>query len=249
MNALIVEDEDLTAERLHKLVTNQTSIHVVGLVHSVKEAKSWFSNNEMPDLIFLDIQLGDGSGFDVLDSIETFPHIIFTTAFDQYAVDAFKYNSVDYLLKPVKKEDLERAVEKLEKVNPSAIDVKSLISQLQSTNHKQYKEKFLVKVGLKYHSFHTHEIAYFYSEEGETYLKTKENKTNILDHTLDSLAKELNPSSFFRVNRHMIVSSDQILSIDSYFNNRLSIKVNPEFPEPIIVSRDRVKAFKKWMGE
>ena len=204
MNALIIEDEELTAERLHKLVTNKTSIHVEGVLHSVKEATTWLAENELPDVIFLDIQLGDGSGFDILDQIETFPHIIFTTAFDQYAIDAFKYNSIDYLLKPVKEHELARAIEKLEKVNQSPPDLKSLLEQLQPKS-KAFKEKFLVKVGLKYHSFHTEEIAYFYSEEGETYLKTKENKTNIIDHTLDALERELNPTSFFRVNRHMIV--------------------------------------------
>lgn len=249
MDALIIEDEELTAERLHKLVSKHTSINILGIIHSIKEAKSWFATNTHPDLIFLDIQLGDGSGFDLLNSIDTSPHIIFTTAFDQYAIDAFRYNSVDYLLKPVKEKELKRAVDKLQRANDTIPNLKSLLSSFHPSNNKEYKEKFLVKLGLKYHSFQTREIAYFYSEDGETYLKTKENKVAIIDHSLESLEKQLNPSAFFRVNRHIIVSSDQIESIDSYFNNRLSIRINPTFNEPVIVSRDRVKGFKKWMGE
>lgn len=248
MDAIIVEDEELTAERLQHLLSKHASINILDILHSVKETRGWLEQNPLPDLIFLDIQLGDGSGFDILNSIETFPHIIFTTAFDQYAIDAFKYNSIDYLLKPVKEKDLVRAIEKLEKVNSSS-EINSLLTNLQSQIKKEYKEKFLVKVGLKYHSFQTNEIAYFYSEEGETYLKSKEGKTIIIDHTLDSLEKQLDPSIFFRINRHMITNSEQIHSIDSYFNNRLIIQLHPEFHEDIIVSRDRVKGFKKWMGE
>ena len=248
MKAIIVEDEELTAERLHSLVTKHTSIKILTVLHSVKETTNWLEKNPLPDLIFLDIQLGDGSGFDILNRIDTFPHIIFTTAFDQYAIDAFKYNSIDYLLKPVKEKELLGAIDKLEKVNSSS-EITSLLSNLQSRLEPDFKRKFLVKVGLKYHSYQTEEVAYFYSEEGETYLRTKEGKTTIIDHTLDSLDKQLDPSSFFRVNRHFIVCSDQIHSIDSYFNNRLIIKVAPGFHEEVIISRDRVKGFKKWMGE
>ncbi len=249
MNAVIIEDEELTAERLENLVKAHTDIQILTQLHSVKAAKKWLSENQLPDLIFLDIQLGDGSGFDVLDSFDTFPHIIFTTAFDQYAIDAFKYNSVDYLLKPIKPKDLENAVAKLKKINQSSADLSSLVEQIKGQITKTYKEKFLVKLGLKYHTFHTSEIAYFYSEEGESYLKTNEGKTSIIDHTLDNLENLLDPNSFFRVNRHMIIKTSQIVSIDSYFNNRLSLELNPSFHEKIIVSRDRVKNFKKWLGE
>ena len=248
MKAIIIEDEELTAERLDKLVAQHTSIEVLEIIHSVKEAKAWLLQNPLPDLIFLDIQLGDGSGFDILESIETFPHIIFTTAFDQYAIEAFKYNSVDYLLKPIKENELRRAVQKLDKVSQSP-DLDALIASLSTSKVTEYKTKFLIKVGLKYHSFQTSDIAYFYSEQGETYLCTKENRVNIIDHTLESLEQQLDPVLFFRVNRHMIVNAQQIETIDSYFNNRLLIQVAPTFPDPIIISRDRVKAFKKWMGE
>lgn len=248
MKALIIEDEELTAERLLGLVHKNTNIQVIASLHSVKSSLNWLSKNPTPDLIFLDIQLGDGSGFDILDTLESFPHIIFTTAFDQYAIDAFKYNSIDYLLKPIKPEDLVKAVHKLDKISPSSqlpLFLKELKNQLGNT----YKQKFLVKVGLKYHSFHVNEIAYFYSQEGETYLVTKEGQSCIADHTLDRIEEALDPMHFFRANRHLIIQSSQITSIDAYFNNRLSIELNPPFHETIIVSRDRVKSFKQWMNQ
>ncbi|MEM7297725.1 MAG: LytTR family DNA-binding domain-containing protein, partial [Bacteroidota bacterium] len=193
---------------------------------------------------------GDGSGFDVLDQVETFPHVIFTTAFDQYAIDAFKYNSIDYLLKPVKKEELLNAIQKLEKMSPTnPSSSPDILLELRSQLTKKFKQKFLVKVGLKYHSYHVDDIAYFYSEEGETYLKAANGQSSIVDHTLDRIEKVVDPSTFFRINRHMIIKSDQISSIDSYFNNRLSLELEPSFHETIVVSRDRVKAFKQWMDE
>lgn len=247
MKAIIVEDEELTAERLTNLVEKHTELEIEACLHSVKSAVDWINANPTPDLIFLDIQLGDGSGFDVLDQIKSFPHIVFTTAFDQYAIDAFKYNSIDYLLKPIKAEDLTKTIEKLNKLTVSQ-DIPGLLSELRS-QIKKYKQKFLVKVGLKYHSFQTSEISYFYSEEGETYLRTKDGQNCITDHTLDALETMIDPEQFFRVNRHMIVQSDEITSIDAFFNNRLSLEVSPPFHETVIVSRDRVKAFKQWMDE
>ena len=247
MKAIIIEDEELTAERLTNLVEKHTELEIEACLHSVKSAVEWINSNPTPDLIFLDIQLGDGSGFDVLDQIKSFPHIVFTTAFDQYAIDAFKYNSIDYLLKPIKAEDLKITIEKLNKLTVSQ-NIPGLLSELRS-QVKKYKQKFLVKVGLKYHSFQTNEISYFYSEEGETYLRTKDGQNCIIDHTLDALETIINPEQFFRVNRHMIVHSDQITSIDAFFNNRLSLEVSPIFHETVIVSRDRVKAFKQWMDE
>ncbi|GAB4237087.1 MAG: LytTR family DNA-binding domain-containing protein [Ekhidna sp.] len=248
MEAIIIEDEELTADRLAGLISKHTEITVIQQLHSVRSARKWLEQNSTPQLIFLDIQLGDGNGFEVLDGIATYPHIIFTTAYDQYAIDAFKYNSIDYLLKPIKATDLKNAVEKLDKVRPQA-DTAKLISELEKQITRKYKQKFLVKVGLKYHSYATSEIAYFYSEESESYLRTKEGTTSIVDHTLDSIEAQVDPQVFFRVNRHMIVNAGHIASIDSYFNNRLSLKLQPEFHETVIVSRDRVKDFKKWMDE
>ena len=153
MKVVIIEDEELTADRLNGLIEDNTDLEVLTCLYSVKSAVTWLKSNPTPDLIFLDIQLGDGSGFDVLDKIETFPHIIFTTAFDQYALDAFKYNSIDYLLKPIKVEDLLKSIDKLKKVNTApATGIPSLIDELKAQINKKYKSKFLVKLGLKYHS-------------------------------------------------------------------------------------------------
>lgn len=248
MKALIIEDEELTAERLEKLLGKHEEVELLEKLHSVQSAKQWFKKNDSPDLIFLDIQLGDGTGFDILESIDSFPHIIFTTAYDQYAIEAFKYNSIDYLLKPVKEEELTNAINKIAKLSPPT-KLSSFLDEVRLKLEGGYKQKFLVKLGLKYHSFLAEEIAYFYSEDGETYLQTKEDKHFIIDYTLDSLERIMDPEAFFRINRHMIVASSQVHGIESFFNNRLSLEVIPKFKETIVVSRDRVKGFKKWMGE
>lgn len=248
MQAIVIEDEILTAKRLTKMVHEHTDIEIIENLHSVKSAVNWLSQHSKPDIIFLDIQLGDGSGFDVLESIGEFPFVIFTTAFDQYAIDAFKYNSVDYLLKPIKVEELLRAVEKFNKIRSNQ-DLPEIIDQLKNQLFKKYKQKFLIKTGEKYHSIELEKVAYFYSEEGYSYLQTKDAKSHIVDHTLDELSSLLDPQLFFRINRHMIISSQQINSIDTFFNNRLILQLNPKFSEDVLVSREKVKAFKNWLDE
>jgi len=248
IRAIIIEDETLTAERLDALLKKHTSVQVLAHLHSVKSATEWLQINALPDLIFLDIQLGDGTGFDVLDKIEAFPHIIFTTAFDQYTLEAFKFNSVDYLLKPIKPEELRRAVEKFEKVQPRT-DLPLMLDKLGAQLLRTYKRKFLVKVGLKYQSIAVDDIAYFYSNDGCTYLRTKAGQSRIIDPALDDLEQLINPTHFFRVNRHMMVHSDHIVNIDSYFNNRLILDVTPAFDGQVIVSREKVRAFKDWLDQ
>jgi len=246
--AIIIEDEKLTAHRLETLVHEHTEVEIIANLYSMKSAISWLQQNALPEIIFLDIQLGDGTGFDVLDSIDAYPHVIFTTAFDKYVLEAFKHNSVDYLLKPIKPEDLTAAVEKFEKVRPSA-DLTVAFEQLNKHLFKVYKRKFLVKVGLKYRSVTVDEIAYFDSRESITYLFSKGGNSWIIDHSLDELESLLDPQYFFRINRHMIVKEDQISSIDSYFNSRLSLELEPGFKGDAIVSREKVKAFKMWLDE
>lgn len=248
MQAIIIEDEILTAKRLEKLVQEHTEVEIIESLHSVKSSVQWLSKHPKPEIIFLDIQLGDGSGFDVLESIGDFPFVIFTTAFDQYAIDAFKYNSVDYLLKPVKVEELQRSVDKYKKIRTNQ-ELPEIIDQLKTQLFKKYKQKFLIKTGEKYHSIELEQIAYFYSEDGYSYLQTKEEKSHIVDHTLDELSVLLDPQLFFRINRHMIISSQQIESIDAFFNNRLMLKLKPDFKDDVIVSREKVKAFKQWLDE
>lgn len=244
--AIIIEDETLTAERLAKLLAQHTNVEVITQLHSAKSAVKWLSENKLPDLIFLDIQLGDGTGFDVLERIDAFPHIIFTTAFDQYTLEAFKFNSIDYLLKPIKSEDLMRAVAKFEKLQPRQ-DLPDVISQLNSQLFRKYKSKFLVKVGLKYQSISIDKVAYFYSEDGCTFLRTLDNHSVIIDQSLDVLEQLLDPSEFFRVNRQVTTKSSQIAAIDTYFNNRLILSLKPAFEQKVVVSREKVRAFKDWL--
>jgi DNA-binding LytR/AlgR family response regulator len=246
MKAIVIEDELLTSERMVTLVQKHSSIQVEAVLHSVKSAKNWLSTHPAPDLIFLDIQLGDGTGFDILDSVDTFPHIIFTTAYDEYVLEAFKFNSIDYLLKPIKSEELVRALEKFDKIQPRA-DFPEVLSQLNASLFKKYKRKFLVKVGLKFQSIPIEHIAYFYSADGSTYLRTKENHTLIIDQSLDELEQLIDPDEFHRVNRQLMVHATQISSIDSYFNNRLLLSIKPPFEDKVIVSREKVRAFKDWL--
>lgn len=246
MNAIIIEDEKLTADRLFKLVGEHTSVQVLHTFYSVKSAREWLKDNECPDLLFLDIQLGDGNGFDILETLETFPQVIFTTAFDKYVLEAFKYNSVDYLLKPVQSDKLIQAIEKLKKVRIQS-DFGEVINSLKNQISSPYKQKFLVKIGLKYISIPTQDVAYFYSETSTTYLMTSAGESMIVDHSLDELEELLDPTSYFRVNRHMILCDKSITSIDSYFNNRLLLSTKPEFNDNIIVSREKVRLFKHWL--
>lgn len=246
MNAIIIEDEKLTADRLLKLVNEHTSVNILNTFYSVKSARNWLHENECPGLLFLDIQLGDGTGFDVLETLDTYPHVIFTTAFDKYVLDAFKYNSIDYLLKPVQADKLVMAVEKLKKIGGQG-DISNMITKLRNQLSSPYKQKFLVKVGLKYSSIPVSEIAYFYSESSTTYLKTNQGEAMIIDHSLDELQELIDPLCFFRVNRHMMLCDKSITSIDSYFNNRLLVSVKPEINENIIVSREKVRSFKDWL--
>lgn len=248
VDSVIIEDEKLTADRLEKLIHEHTDLQVVKKLFSVKSAIEWLQRNPMPEVIFLDIQLGDGTGFDVLEEVDAWPSIIFTTAFDQYVLEAFKYNSVDYLLKPVKPEELQKSVEKLRNIHNHA-DLSTVVDQLNNRLFKKYKRKFLVKIGTKYRSVSTEQTSCFYSKESCTYLRSETGDSLIVDRTLDELELLLDPKSFFRINRHIIVNEDKITAINSYFNGRLMLEIEPEFEEEMIVSREKVKAFKQWLDE
>ncbi|MEP0984080.1 LytTR family DNA-binding domain-containing protein [Ekhidna sp.] len=248
MKAIIIEDEELSANRLQKMVEQHTAVEIKSIFYSVNSALKWLKENECPDLFFLDIQLGDGTGFDLLDSLESYPQVIFTTAFDKYVLEVFKYNSVDYLLKPIKSDELVQAIEKIKKVRGHN-DLDSMISSLKSSFKSPFKKKFLVKIGLKYQSIPVDEIAYFYSESSTTFIKTRSGESTIADHSLDEILKMVDPDRFFRINRHMIVCDEQIESIDSYFNNRLILSLNPTYPEHVIVSREKVREFKDWLDQ
>lgn len=243
---IIVEDEIPSADRLEKLITDQGDLKIVSKLYSVHESIEWFAQNPLPDLLFLDIQLSDGTSLDILAEITGFPKVIFTTAYDQYLMDAFKFNSVDYLLKPIKADDLDRAVQKFERLELST-DFNGLIDQIRTHMGGGYRSKFLLKVGQKFHSITKDEVAYFYSESGTSYLTDKNGKKFILDQSLDTLETELDPQEFFRINRKMIISFGSIGSIDTFFNNRLILNLHPNHKGEVLVSREKVRAFKFWL--
>lgn len=249
MNVIIIEDEKPSARRLKRMLEKQ-QLNVLQMVHSVKEAVSWFETHEQPDLIFLDIQLSDGLSFEIFEEITVKSAIIFTTAYDEYALKAFKLNSVDYLLKPIDEEELAQAVEKYRKQqNPKNIDLGELYQLLNGNEQKkQYKNRFSVKVGQHLKFFNTEEIECFYSENKATCLHTKSNRSYVMETSLENLENELDPQIFFRVNRKFFINLNAIHDIVSYTNSRLKIKLDHYNEHEIIVSRERVKDFKRWIG-
>ncbi len=249
MKVVIIEDEAFTAKRLAKLIQEVSpGAQVLGILGSVGEALAWFDKNENPDIIFLDIQLNDGTGFEIVKKLKNYPHIIFTTAYEQYALDAFKFNSIDYLLKPIDKKELQAAVAKYEQIYQiEETNYQDKIKALSQQFMPTYRERFLVKVGHQFKSILTNEVGYFCYKDGLSYLHTDHHNLPI-DYTLDQLLEELDPKVFFRVNRQYIVQLKAIEEIHSYFNSRLLLTLSPPTPEDVIVSRERVLNFKVWAG-
>lgn len=253
MKTIIIEDEKPAARRLSRML-DELGVQVSTMLHSVEEALDWFQNNEHPDLIFLDIQLSDGLSFEIFDVIEVHSAIIFTTAFDEYALQAFKLNSIDYILKPIDDEDLEKAVNKyktrFKTANGNqkiALDFEDIKKLLVNPLEREYKKRFTAKVGQHLKIINAEDVACFYSENKGTYAATKDGRNYLLDTTLEQLEGELKPQVFFRVSRKYFVNIDYIKDIISYTNSRLQLKlVNPTDQE-IIVSREKVKDFKLWL--
>lgn len=253
MKALIIEDEEPAAKRMIKLLAEvDREINVLEVTDSITSSIRWFQNNNMPDLIFMDIQLSDGLSFEIFDSVEIKCPIIFTTAFDQYAIQAFKVNSVDYLLKPIKKDDLKKSIEKLKylreafgsTINQS--DLVALLSNLKE-NKPVYKSRFLIRTGQTFIKVGIEQCAYFFVENKLTYLVTVSEKKHLIDVTLDDLERQLNPDKFFRANRQYILNIDSIKSIHSFFSGKLKVKLIQEINNDIIISRAKSTAFKEWM--
>ncbi|MRT94755.1 LytTR family DNA-binding domain-containing protein [Ancylomarina sp. 16SWW S1-10-2] len=252
MNVVIVEDEKPAARRLERML-NVEGIVVVKTLHSVAKAKEWFSENKQPELIFLDIQLSDGLSFEIFEDIKITSSIIFTTAYDQYALKAFKLNSIDYLLKPIDKDELQNAIKKYIHLKPTeekqqaSIPMKQ-IQQLLASYQNSYKERFTVKVGQHIRSIKTEDVECFYSENKASFIYTKTGRSYPIDNSLEQLAELLNPLVFFRVSRKYYIHIDSIKDIIAYSNSRLKIKMNTYQEDEIIVSRERVKEFKIWLG-
>jgi len=249
MKAIIVEDEEFAAKRLGQLVAELApNITLEATLNSVESGTAWFSKNKQPDLIFLDIQLNDGYGFDILDGLQEHPPIIFTTAYNEFAIRGFKYNGLDYLLKPIVKEDLKKALEKFKKnITRNGNHATENLEHLKQLFHKEYKHRFMVKVGNMFKSFNVEDIAYFKSCDGLIYLHTHTAQKYPIEYTIDQLENILNPVHFFRINRKFMVSVKAVTEIHSYFNSRLLLKLLPKEEEQVIVSRERTTNFKKWL--
>ncbi|OQD43525.1 DNA-binding response regulator [Croceivirga radicis] len=250
MNVIIIEDEKPAARRLSRMLS-ELDVNVTKMLHSVEESIAWFSTNEHPDLIFLDIQLSDGLSFEIFDKLEVKSAIIFTTAYDEYALQAFKLNSIDYLLKPIDDEDLEKAVKKYQDFAPKkdqiSIDFNDIKKLLVNPLEREFKKRFTAKVGQHLKIINADEVECFFSENKGTYAATTDGRNYLLDTTLENLENEISPKQFFRVSRKFYVNIDHIKDIISYTNSRLQIKMNSFKEQEIIVSRERVKDFKLWL--
>ena len=251
MNIIIIEDEKPAARLLQRKV-EKIGLSVQTLLHSVEDALSWFRNNPHPDLIFLDIQLSDGLSFEIFEQIEIKSAVIFTTAFDEYALRAFKLNSIDYLLKPIDEEELAIAISKFQnqfqKNTVSSLDFEMIRKMLVNPGEKNYKQRFTIKIGEHLKMIMIDEIECLYSENKGTYVHTFDNRDYLLDGTLEQIESELNPAHFFRVSRKFIIPLKAIKDILVYSNSRLKIILPTYKTEEIIVSRERVNDFKEWLG-
>ena len=250
MKVIIIEDEKPAARRLGRML-NEINIEPVAMLHSVEEAVNWFSNNEHPNLIFLDIQLSDGLSFEIFEEVDVKSAIIFTTAYDEYALKAFKLNSVDYLLKPIDIDELENAVNKYKNVQVSNGNLNINIEQIKSlisSTQKNYKKRFTVKIGQHLKMISIEAIECFYSENKATHIHTIDNRTYLIEESLEQLEAKLQPEIFCRVSRKYFININAIKDIISYSNSRLKIILQSYNESEIIVSRERIKDFKNWLG-
>ena len=249
MRVLIIEDERPAAARMKQLIAKYLpEAEISGHLDSIVSAVKWLLNEPNPDLIFCDIELADGQSFVIFEQVEIKSPIIFTTAYDQFAIKAFKLNSIDYLLKPIDSEELAQAILKFknQQVQPQ-LDF-SQIQQMLKPQQKSYKSRFMVKIGEKIQSIPTEEVSYFFSAEKTTFMQSKETaKRYILDYTLDQIEEMVDPSNFFRLNRRYIASFESIDQVLSYSNSRLKIKLKSCEDNDILMSREKVVKFKEWL--
>lgn len=256
MTTIIIEDEKPAARRMQRML-EKLEVKVQQTLHSVEDSINWLQNNQHPDVIFLDIQLSDGLSFEIFEHINLNSFIIFTTAYDEYALHAFKLNSIDYLLKPIDDEELLVAIKKYNKLQKQFTSISTNDVQLHYQEIKKlfvnpakkvYKKRFTIKVGQYLKMIPIQDIACFFSENKGVYIHTLEGRNYLIDSTLESLTEELDPSDFFRVNRKFFININAIKNIVTYSNSRLKIQLNSYSDEEIIVARERVKEFKVWIA-
>ncbi|MEE4197801.1 MAG: LytTR family DNA-binding domain-containing protein [Bacteroidales bacterium] len=250
MKVLIVEDEKVAANRLEKMLHEiDPEIQVLAKTGTITESAKWLVNHEA-DLIFLDIQLSDGISFSIFDQVTVNTPVIFTTAYDQYAIKAFQLNSIAYLLKPIRKTELEDSLKKYKQLKSAfSIDFEFLMEGIQNKK-TDYKKRFLIQIGDKIKKIETHEIAWFYALEKNVFLTTFSNQSIAIDYSLDALENLLDPEQFFRINRKYFLNMNAIESMTAYSRGRVKIKLNPpaENEMDTIVSVERAAGFKKWLN-
>ena len=247
MKALILEDETRAANHLERLLA-KVAPHLVVLakIESVRDGVKYLQNNPEPDLIFSDIQLADGLSFEIYKQVAVSCPIIFTTAYDHYAIEAFQTNGIDYLLKPIEEERLLKAIEKARHFSPGFV-LEKLLTMNRPTSEKSYKSRFMVKVGDKIKSVPVEEILVFYSQEKASFIRTSDAHNYCIDYALDQLEPMLDPEKYFRINRKYIVSIDSCTNILAWTNSRLRLKIDGIDDSDIIVARERVQEFKNWL--
>src|SRR3954470_12911471 len=259
MRILIVEDEELAVKKIRKTLNEvDANADVVGVTDSILATTNWLQTNPSPDLILMDIELSDGQSFEIFSRVPVKSAVVFTTSYDEYALKAFKVNSIDYLLKPIQKEDLEAALQKYKQMKQmygesdgkTALSMDALVKELQQKlQPKEYRKRFLVKHGQKLVSIEIEEIAYFFSDGRLNFFKTYDNRKFVVDYTMDELEDMLDPERYFRISRSFYVSVNSIDQIHDYFGNRLLLHLKPAVDKESIVSREKVTEFKKWMGK
>ena len=252
IRALIVEDEILAAENLVKILQEIGHMDIIGILDSVNETVEWFRQNDAPEILFLDIHLADGSAFEIFDKIVIYCPVIFTTAYDEYALKAFKVNSIDYLLKPLEMNAVQKALEKHRRLTSSSSSPGNDLHNLFSWFKKQssFKSNFLIPAkGDKLIPLNAEDILYFHIDYGIVKAVTAEGRSYNMDKTLDELSEMLNPGLFFRANRQYIISRKAIKDIDLWFNSRLSVNLKVITPEKILISKVRISEFKLWFAE
>jgi len=251
MKIIIIEDEKPAARLLQRKI-EKLGYGITTLLHSVEESLEWFQNNDHPDLIFLDIQLSDGLSFEIFEKIDIKSAVIFTTAYDEYALRAFKLNSIDYLLKPIDEEELATAISKFanqfQANSVSNLDFEAIKRMLVNPVSKEYRKRFSVKIGQQIKVIDVVEIECLYSENKGTYIHTSDNRDYLIDSSLEVVEAELDPNNFFRISRKYIIPLQAVKEIQLYSNSRLKISLPTYKSDEVIVARERVSDFKEWLG-
>ena len=249
MRVVIVEDEAAASRRLKKLLHEiNPAIEVLQELDSIETSLEWLGMGHEYDLLLLDIHLADGSSFEIFEHIEIEKPIIFTTAYDEYAIKAFKVNAIDYLLKPIKKAELSKAIERFESLRKNSdSSLKNLLKSLKPENSSNYQKRFLIRIGQNIKVVEVNDAAYFYTEDKITFLITQAGKRYPVDYSLEKLDSTLNPQKFFRINRQFIINIDAIQDMYAYSKSRVKIGLNPPSDFDTIVSTERSPRFKKWL--